>query len=65
MADEQTNPLTGHLLSMVQGRQQIEAAKLAVLQAIHERMEAQIVELKGIAEKLEELAARERARDRG
>lgn len=38
MAEEKPNPITAHLLNLVQGRQQTEVAKLTLLTQLHEKL---------------------------
>ena len=62
LAEEKPNPLTAHLLQLVQGRQQGEVAKLTLLSSINEKLDEQLTELRSIRAALDELT--ERARER-
>ena len=58
MAEPEPNPLTQHLLRMVQGREQTEIAKLSLLTAIAGKLDETIHELKSVGEQLDELLER-------
>lgn len=62
MAEEQPNPLMGALLHMVQGRQEGEIAKVALLSQLVGRIEAVLVELKKGNEQRAELLELQRKR---
>ena len=58
MAEQPPNPLTSHLLNMVQGRQQTELAKIALLTSLDRKLSEAVVELKSIGEQLDEVLER-------
>ncbi len=60
MADEKPNPLTAHLLNLVQGRQQTEVAKLTLLGKIAESTQEVSQRLCSIEVRLDELVERSR-----
>lgn len=62
MAEEPPNPLTTHLLQAIQGRQQGEIAKVALLTALASAAEAVLVELKKGNEQRAELLELQRKR---
>ena len=62
MAETEPNPLTAHLLQLVQGRQQGEVAKLTLLSSITEKLDEQLTELRSIRAAVDELAERSRER---
>lgn len=62
MPDEQQNPITKHLLNLVQGRQQTEVAKLALLTQIASSCEQVKELLETMKTELHELLEREQKR---
>lgn len=62
MPDADMNPITGHLLNLVQHKQQAEAAKLALLAELNDKAAQMCSSLEVIHEQLAELL--ERAKER-
>ncbi len=60
MAEEQPNPLIGHVMNLVEGRQQTELAKLTILTQIAEGLSAIHSQLQVMDKRLEELVERSR-----
>ena len=65
MTEERPNPLASHLMSLVEGRQQAEVAKIALLHEISRKAGEIVAELKSANVHLDELLERARAKSRG
>lgn len=55
MDEEKPNPLTTHLLNLVQGRQQAEVAKLTILTQIAESLKQAVARLEAMEARLNEI----------
>ncbi len=62
MAEEKPNPLASHLMNLVEGRQQAEVAKLALLGEISSTAGEILAEIRALRADLQEDRERARAR---